>query len=124
MGAKYSYEQAREFIQIIGQKVNDKIPDITSLERSPEKRKDKVYLDAFQNGEGQTIAAPYCLRAKPGATVSTPLEWDEVKAGLKPSDFTIKNALARFKKKGDIYKDVLGAGIDMAKALENLDHMS
>ena len=48
------------------------------------------------------------------------VEWNEVKAGMKPTDFNIHNALERIKDKGDLFKPVLGKGIDMMKALELL----
>src|SRR6185437_13951691 len=73
LGAKYDYDQAKEFAHLIAMFVHQSMPDITSLERSPAKRKNKIYLDYLQNRKGQTLAAPYCLRPKPDATVSTPL---------------------------------------------------
>lgn len=72
-----------------------------------------MYLDFLQNRPGATLAAPYSVRPKPGATVSMPLHWDEVKPGLKMSDFTIFNAMERLKRKGDLFKPVLGEGIDL-----------
>ncbi len=84
MGAKYDYDQARQFAQVIAGLVNTKVPKITSMIRNPKERKRKVYLDYLQNGQGQTVAAPYCVRPSRFAGVSTPLEWREVKAGLKP----------------------------------------
>ena len=62
----------------------------------------------MRNAFGQTAAAPYSLRPSKGATVSTPLEWKEVKKGLDPKDFNIKSIFGRLKKKGDIWKPVLG----------------
>lgn len=50
-----------------------------------------------------------------------PLEWDEVKSGLKPTDFNIHNALERLKEKGDLFKPVLGKGIDMLKVIKKLE---
>ena len=58
--------------------------------RSPAKRQQQVYLDYLQNRRGQTLAAPYCVRPVPGAVVSTPLKWSEVKRGLDPTRFTMK----------------------------------
>jgi bifunctional non-homologous end joining protein LigD len=72
------------------------------VELRPEKRHRKIYVDFLQNREGQTLAAPYSVRPTPDATVSMPLHWDEVKSGLKPTDFTIKNALVRLKREGDL----------------------
>jgi bifunctional non-homologous end joining protein LigD len=121
MEAKYSYDQSRQLAELIVGFVHDLIPGFTSLERNPQKRKDKIYLDFLQNRSIQTIAAPYSLRPKPGATVSTPLHWDEVKKGLKISDFTIHNVYDRVKREGDLFKPVLGKGIDLKKALQQAE---
>jgi bifunctional non-homologous end joining protein LigD len=120
LGAKYTYEQSRNFIYLLGAAVNKRLPGITSLERSPAKRRKKVYLDYLQNRRGQTIAAAYSLRPKPGASVSTPLEWKEVKPGLEPASFNIKTIFPRLKKKGDLWKGSIGKGIDMEKTLFRL----
>ena len=118
MGAKYTYDQTQLFARIIVGIVQEEIPDFTSLERMISARKGKMYLDFLQNRPGATIAGPYSLRPKPGATVSMPLEWSEVKSGLKMKDFTIFNAIERLKKMGDIFQGVLGKGIDLEKAIK------
>jgi bifunctional non-homologous end joining protein LigD len=96
------------------------IPKFTSIERPTANRKGKIYLDFLQNRPQATLAAPYSVRPKPGATVSMPLHWEELKKGLKMQDFTLRNAVARIVKEGDIFKPVLGKGIDMKKALKAL----
>lgn len=118
--AKYTYEESVNFGKLIAHVVHEKIPEITSLERSPKNRQNKVYLDYLQNNFGQTVASPYSVRPTSGATVSTPLDWSEVKKGLSPKDFTIKNVLKRFKKFGDLFKPVLGPGIDISKVLKKI----
>ena len=120
-GAKYTSEQCRNLAHLIVLEVNKRQPKITSVERNPEKRKHRIYLDWLQNRQGQTLAAPYSVRPTPEATVSMPLRWEEVKKGLKPTDFTIKNALTRLKKTGDLWAPVLGKGIDMAKVLKKIE---
>jgi bifunctional non-homologous end joining protein LigD len=121
LGAKYTYDIARTFGQLIAQRVHNRIPDITSIERNPKKRQKKVYLDYLQNSKGQTLAAPYSARPKPGAKVSTPLLWSEVNAKLDPSAFTIKTILKRLDKKGDIWKPVIGKGsASIEKTLKKL----
>ena len=117
LGAKYSYDQSQMFGKLIVSIVHNQVPDFTSLERQIKNRDGKMYLDFLQNRPGATIAGPYSLRPKPGATVSMPLHWDEVKKGLAMSDFTIKNAVDRARHEGDIFKGVLQKGIDMEKAL-------
>jgi len=120
LGAKYSYDQCQMFGRIIATQVNNMLPDITSIERLTKARKNKLYVDFLQNRPKATLAAPYSLRPKPGATVSMPLYWEEVKKGLTMKDFTIENAMARIKSEGDIFKPVLGKGIDLNKILEKL----
>lgn len=117
LGNKYTFEQSKEFARIIVTLVNQQLPKYTSIERHIADRKGKMYLDFLQNRPHATIACAYSVRPKPGATVSMPLEWDEVKKGLKMSDFTIKNALERIESKGDIFKPVLGKGIDLEKVI-------
>lgn len=120
MAAKYTNEQVRNLAHLIALEINKRQPKITSVERMPKKRKHKIYVDFLQNREGQTLASPYSLRPTPDATVSMPLHWDEVKPGLKPTDFTIKNALPRLKRTGDIWKPVLGKGVDLSAVLKKI----
>ncbi|HBA87290.1 MAG TPA: DNA ligase D [Geobacter sp.] len=120
LGAQYDYDSAEGFAKVVATLAHQQVPDFTSLLRSPKKRQKKVYLDFLQNKAGQTLAAPYSIRPRPGATVSTPLRWEEVKPGLDPRQFTIATMPARLEKLGDLFKGVLGPGIDMEKCLENL----
>ena len=101
--------------------VNNELPDLTSVERNPAKRKGKIYLDFLQNRETQTAAAPYSLRPKRGAPVSTPLDWSEVKHGLTPTTYTMLNIFDRLKSEGDLFKPVLGKGINLQKVLRTLE---
>lgn len=117
LGEKYTYEESKEFARVIVTLVHEQIPEFTTLERKLDDRKGKMYLDFLQNRPQATIASVYSVRPKPGATVSMPLVWDEVKSGLKMSDFTIFNAVDRVLEKGDLFKPVLEKGIEMKKAI-------
>jgi len=123
VGGKYDYDVTKNFIQYLGKLILEQHPETTSLERSPSKRKNKIYLDFLQNRRGQTIAAPYSVRPKPGATVSVPLDWDEVNDDLDIKKFTLFNTLERIKKKGDIWKDITLKTIDLKSALEKLSSL-
>jgi bifunctional non-homologous end joining protein LigD len=123
LGGQYTYEESKEFARVIVHHVNAEIPDYTTIERTVSERKGRMYLDFLQNRPQATIAAPYSVRPKPGATVSAPLHWEEVKKGLTTLDFTIKNMPARLKEMGDLFKPVLGKGISMEKALKKLNVM-
>ncbi|HRO43349.1 MAG TPA: DNA ligase D [Flavipsychrobacter sp.] len=120
LGAKYSYEQSKVFAEIIANIVHHELPNFTSVERSPAKRRGKIYIDYLQNRNIQTIAAPYSLRPKPMATASAPLHWSEVKKGLSIAKFTIHNMKARIKKEGDLFTGVMGEGIDLNAVVEKL----
>jgi bifunctional non-homologous end joining protein LigD len=120
-GAKYSYQQSLDFTKLIAGLINNRLPEITSIERSPGSRHKKVYLDCYQNRIGQTVAAPYSIRPRPGAPVSTPLTWGELDKDFRPADFNITNIISRLEKKGDLWKGVLGTGIDIKKCIEQIE---
>ena len=121
LAAKYNYEHAKEFAHMIASLAHEQLPEFTSLERSLAKRgKDHIYIDYLQNRRGQTLSCAYSLRPKKGASVSTPLEWDEVRPGLHPTNFTINNIFERLEKKGDLFAPVLKKGIDMVKCIGKL----
>lgn len=120
MGAAYHYDQVKTFAELIVSIVNERVPAITSLERMPKKRKNKIYLDYLQNRMGQTLAAPYCIRPRAGATVSTPLEWKEVKKGLDPNSFNIKTIFKRLEEKGDLFISSLSGEVNIQESLQRL----
>jgi bifunctional non-homologous end joining protein LigD len=119
--AKYSYEDSKEFGRALSKLIHGQLPDFTSIERKVSDRKGKMYIDFLQNRPQATVAGPYSLRPKPGATVSMPLHWEEVTKGMTIQSFTIFNAVDRIKEQGDIFKGVIGKGIDLQKALKNID---
>ncbi len=123
LGAKYSYDQSKLLAELIVNIAHNELPKFTSVERAVNKRKGKIYLDFLQNRHIQTVAAPYSLRPKPGATASAPLDWSEVKPGLRISDFHIGNMYDRVKATGELFTGVLGKGIDLKKTIETLESM-
>jgi bifunctional non-homologous end joining protein LigD len=94
--------------QMIATKVADAHPKEATIERSVKARGPAtVYVDYLQNIQGKTVAGPYCVRAKPGATVSTPLKWAELTDKLDPRAFHLANAAERFEKIGDIWSEAM-----------------
>lgn len=120
LGAKYTFEQSRMLAELVVGIVNRRLPDTTSVVRTPAKRKGKIYLDFLQNRQIQTMASAYSLRPRPGATASAPLHWREVKKGLKVSDFNIYNMPRRIAREGDLLKGLLGKGVNMVTVLNKL----
>jgi bifunctional non-homologous end joining protein LigD len=117
---KYTYEQTREFSHLVSQMVNRDLPDITSLERMPNKRQGKVYLDFLQNGRGKTMASIYSLRPREGAGVSTPLDWDEITNDLNLQDYNLFTIPKRIAEKGDLWKNFFADAIDLKKLLKSM----
>lgn len=120
LGAQYSYNSVKLFSELIANEVVSRLPQSTSVKRPVENRQNKIYIDFLQNRRGQTLASAYCVRPRPGATVSTPLEWGEVNEKLSPSQFTIKNVMKRFERKGDLWKPVLGKGANIEMIIKKI----
>jgi bifunctional non-homologous end joining protein LigD len=94
--------------QMVATKVAESHPKEATIERFVKARgAATVYVDYLQNIQGKTVAGAYCVRAKQGATVSTPLKWSEVGDGLDPRDFHLGNAAERFEKTGDIWSEAM-----------------
>lgn len=117
----YTYDQARPFSELIANLTQEQLPDFTTVERPLNQRKGRIYIDFLQNRRGQTLSSVYSIRPVPGASVSTPLKWKEVKHGLSPLDFTIKTALKRFTNVGDLFANVLTEKNDLRKCIDRLE---
>ncbi|MBV8252406.1 MAG: DNA ligase D [Chitinophaga sp.] len=120
LGGKYDYDQSRMLAELIVGIVNKRLPKTTSVARTPAKRKGLIYLDYLQNRQIQTMASAYSLRPKPGATVSAPLSWSELKKGVNMKDFSIYTMTSRIAAKGDLLKGLMGKGINLRLVLEKL----
>ncbi|HXX65858.1 MAG TPA: DNA ligase D [Polyangiaceae bacterium] len=104
-----THAQATGFAEQVARAVSKVLPDLATVERMKDKRRGKLYVDYGQNGEGRTIVAPYTIRARDGAVVSTPIEWSELDETLDPTRFTIRTVLSRIEKRGDLFAAALGA---------------
>ncbi len=120
----YTYDEARTFADLISRLVIAEKKDLFTTPRSVSKRqRNRVYFDYLQIGKSKTIAAPYVLRAYPGAPVATPLEWSEVRPGLDPKHFNISNVRQRFAEKGDLFRGVLEKPQRIEGALGKLEKL-
>ena len=120
--SKYTFEQTEQFAKMLAHLIQMEHPDLVSLERRPVKRQKKIYFDFLQNLHGgRTMVAPYSLRARPNAPVSTPLFWNEVNGSLDPLKFTIETVPKRLEKKGDPFKGVLGKGVDLKAVVKKIE---
>ena len=99
---EHPFEKTRAFVHEIGIELA-KQSEIVVSEFKDTKKPGKVFIDYLQNSPMRTMVVPYSLRPTPQATVSTPLEWSEVKKGIKPSDFNISSVV---KRKEDPWKNI------------------
>jgi bifunctional non-homologous end joining protein LigD len=123
MGAKYTYEEVRNFIKLLCHFVEQRQPSIATMERRIHSRDGKIYLDYLQNRKGQTIASVYSVRPLANAPVSIPIEWDELTEALSPQKFNLKNSIKRLEQKGDLFNPLLSASFDIEKALKKLENI-
>jgi bifunctional non-homologous end joining protein LigD len=102
-----THAEATDFARKLATTVAESLPQIATVERMKAKRGGRLYIDFLQNGEGKTIVAPYSIRAKDGAPVSTPIAWSEVTRRLDPRAFSIRTVPKRIAKHGDLFASVL-----------------
>jgi bifunctional non-homologous end joining protein LigD len=102
--ARTSEESSRLIAQLIATRVAEAHPAEATVERSVAKRPPKaVYVDYLQNVVGKSVASVLSVRPRPQATVSTPLDWSELKAGLDPGDFTMETPASEFLERGRLW---------------------
>ncbi|TCS84169.1 non-homologous end-joining DNA ligase [Tepidibacillus fermentans] len=118
IGEKYTYEQARKMNEFFGKYFSEKYPQLITIERMVKKRESKLYFDYLQMWQGKTITLVYSTRATKEATVSTPIEWEELEKGIRPTDFHLLNIKDRIEQKGDLFAPLLGKS-----SIQNLDHI-
>ena len=117
----FTYEDVRVFAEAVASIVVQRMPDYATIERVVRKRKPhEVYIDYLQNIRGKTVASVYSPRPRPGAPVSTPLEWEEFKRPIDPNKYTIKTVFKRLEKYGDLFERALSDRQDISGFLDSL----
>ena len=118
----YTYDHSVMFCEGVARVVARDLPGIATVERAIGNREGKVYVDFGQNRKGQTVVPPYVVRPARGATVSTPLTWDELTDDLRPSQFTIQTVPERLQRVGDLFDALDSDRQNLASAIESLQH--
>jgi bifunctional non-homologous end joining protein LigD len=118
----YDFDQALDFALLVANYAVREKPDAFTVERSLKVRKrDRIYLDCMQNSYGKSVASVYSARERPGACVSAPLEWPELKRRIRMEDFDIRSMPKRLERKGDLFQNVLRTGNSLEAALKKLE---
>jgi bifunctional non-homologous end joining protein LigD len=94
-----SQEEARQFAHRVGEEMVKRSPELITVQMAKSKRRGRVFIDWLRNAFGQTIAAPFSVRRRPRAPISTPLHWEEVDPKLDPTSFNLSTIEQRFKGK-------------------------
>jgi len=102
---KHGWPTIKAFARAVAQSMEHDAPGRFVANMSKEKRKGRIFVDYLRNELTATAVAPYAVRARPGATVATPLAWSELTTDLKPADFTIVTVPRRLKSIGDPWAD-------------------
>ncbi|MCS7007292.1 MAG: non-homologous end-joining DNA ligase, partial [Gaiellaceae bacterium] len=116
---RHTFDDARELAETVAGALARAHPGLVTTEWSRARRRG-VLVDANQNGPGRTTASVYSVRPRPGAPVSTPLRWEEVRRGLDPAAFTMDVVLDRVAREGELFAGVLSGKQSLAKALRAL----
>lgn len=120
VGPGLTYEVTRLFAQVVCDGLARRRPDILTTVVPVASRGNRLYLDANQNGRGRSVSSVYSVRPRPGAPVSTPLEWDEVRPGLDPRAFTMEVVAQRLVRHGDLFAGALDDPQPLSEAIARI----
>ena len=117
---RFTHDEVREFVRLIGAMIRKADPQRVTMQWEVRTRSGKVFIDHNMNRSGANIAAVYSMRPEPAATVSTPVTWEEVAAGVRPGDFTIETIWKRLDEAGDLFRPVIDEPLDLRPAMDAL----
>ena len=125
LNRKAAFSEVHAFAHGVAELLSLRLPDKFTIEQRKEKRKGRVLIDYMRNSYGQLMVAPYSLRAKMGAPVAAPLDWEEVSnQRINPQTYTMKNIQQRLAKKGDPWEGQFDKPYSLDKAGRKLKEMS
>lgn len=121
LGPNVTFTTAKRFCDLVGSLLVSRFARVATLARMKKDRDDRVYVDTGQTGPSRTIVAPYSVRAVAGATVSTPLDWDEISQALRPDAFSISTVPSRMATRNDPMGDLLSHAPDLGHAVAQIE---
>lgn len=123
LGPGVSFDTAKMLVELIGRLLQARHGDLSSMERRISERRGRVYIDTGQTGRSRTIVAPYSVRAYRGASVSTPLFWEEVHLALDPRQLTLFTVPTRVAERGDPMQGLLAVRPDIPRAVARIGQL-
>lgn len=122
LDASSAFEEAKAFSRDVAGLLARRHPDRLTVQHRKKKRGGRIFIDYLRNDYAQTAVAPYAVRARGGAPVAAPLDWEELSdAGMGPRRYTVKDVFRRLDAKDDPWSDADGATADLGEARRRLD---
>jgi bifunctional non-homologous end joining protein LigD len=119
-----AFDEVRDVARAMAEKLARQHADLLTVEQRKDKRGGRVFLDYLRNAYGQTHVCPYSVRAKPGAPVAAPLDWEEaLKEGAGPQDQTVRSMPRRLGQKADPWRDIDRAAVAFGRVGERLSRI-
>jgi bifunctional non-homologous end joining protein LigD len=94
---RLKWDEVKEFAKAFAEDIVRQNPDRYTARLPLAARKGKIFVDYLRNGRGATAITNYSTRARPGATVATPLTWEELGPGLRPQDYNVRTVPERLR---------------------------
>ncbi len=124
LDASAGFDEVRAFARDAARLLAARLPDCLTVEQRKDRRQGRIYLDVARNGYAQTAVAPYAVRARPGAPVATPLEWDELsRSGFRPDGHTLRTISRRLSRRGDPWREINREAGSLGGARDALDQL-
>jgi bifunctional non-homologous end joining protein LigD len=118
-----AFDDVRQFAHDVALLLVRRHPDRFTVQQRKEHRRGRVFVDTLRNAYGATAAAPYTVRALPGAPVATPIEWDELEAGVEPRSWDISSVPNRMAQRDDPWASMMRHARSLAGRRKRLDEM-
>ena len=125
LDGRSDFDIVRDFARDLAGALVARHPDELTTETRKAKRHGRLFLDYLRNAYAQTSVPPYAVRARPGATVATPLTWDELDdPDLDSRSYHVGNVLERIERRGDPWADFYRRGVSLDAARQRLDELT
>ena len=121
---RHDFAEVRAAAKTIAGIVDRRLPKLTTRRPNASRHSRKIYIDYVRNSIGQTLAAPYSLRAFPAATVSTPLAWRDLSTSLRPSRYRLRTIFRRLNREGDIWRSAIRHSVNLERLVSCLRRMA
>jgi bifunctional non-homologous end joining protein LigD len=121
LGPGVPFTAAKVLTELLGILLQRRFAELATVERRISERGGRVYIDTGQTGRSRTIVAPYSVRAYPGASVSTPLLWEELHLALRPETFTMFSVPDRLQQQPDPMASLYRQQPDIGRAVGKLE---